>query len=67
MQKIKIVSDGNELEFKEEITKDSKGKKLSETRLCFVYTKSSTKLGSEIIFCKKDFEKLIKDGNFVKL
>ena len=50
-KRIKILSDGNEIEFRE-VTKDK--------MYLYVYVKSVTKLGMEVKYSEQDLERLIK-------
>lgn len=59
---LKIVSDDNELVFKEMQTHDSKGKKLKEIIYHYTYTLSETKLGFNLPLPLSQLEDILKQG-----
>lgn len=56
-QKIKIISDGNELEYQNSITPDKK----KANHLIYKYTKSETKLGQLMGWTEFEIDKLLEN------
>jgi hypothetical protein len=62
MNKILFVSDNNEIELVEKLTKDKSGKSLPECVYVYKYTNSKTKIGLQIFFTKSQLDRMFADG-----